>query len=63
MLSSTLKSLSFLETPVTETENYRIETLILLRLLDKLDKEKFTDDERLEAQELSESKVEQSGED
>ncbi|KAI6649230.1 hypothetical protein LOD99_11597 [Oopsacas minuta] len=59
VLSSSLKSLSFLDTPVTETENYRIETLIFLRLLDKLDKEKFTNDERLEAQELSESKLEQ----
>ena len=63
MLSSCLKSLSFLESPVTESENYRIETLIILRLLDQLDKEKFTDDERLEAQELSESKQEPIGED
>ena len=63
MLSTSLKSLSFLESPVTESENYRIETLIILRLLERLDKEKFTDDERLEAQELSESKQEPNGED
>ena len=48
---------------MAESENYRIETLILLRLLDRLDKEKFTPDERLEAQEVAESKLEQTEDD
>ena len=41
------------ECPVSDEDDYRIEVLISLRRLERLDKDEYTDDERQEAEEVS----------
>ena len=43
----------FAECPVSDEDDYRIEVLISLRRLERLDKDEYTDDERQEAEEVS----------
>ena len=44
---------SFLsENPVADDDDYRIEVLITLRRLERLDKDEYTEDERQEAEEV-----------
>ena len=44
-----LRILTLLENPVDQTENYRLEVLIRLPKLDKLDKDPVTQEERDDA--------------
>ena len=41
------------ECPLCELDEYRVEVLILLRGLERLDKDEFTEDERADAEEVS----------
>ena len=43
---------SVAECPVSDEDDYRIEVLISLRRLERLDKDEYTDDERQEAEEV-----------
>lgn len=45
------------ENPVAEEDDYRIEVLVALRKLERLDKEEYTEDERTEAEELAETRL------
>lgn len=40
------------ENPVADEDDYRIEVLISLRRLERLDKDEYTEDERQEAEEV-----------
>lgn len=40
-------------TPLSEMEEYRVEVCIVLRQLERLDKDKFTEDERADAEEVN----------
>ena len=42
----------FVENPVADEDDYRIEVLISLRRLERLDKDDYTEDERQEAEEV-----------
>ena len=48
-----LSSYHHTECPVSDEDDYRIEVLISLRRLERLDKDEYTDDERQEAEEVS----------
>ena len=41
------------ECPVCEIEEYRVEVCILLRQLERLDKDEFTEEERADAEEVT----------
>ncbi len=41
------------ECPLCELDEYRVEVLILLRGLERLDKDEYTEDERADAEEVS----------
>ena len=43
------------ECPVSDEDDYRIEVLISLRRLERLDKDEYTDDERQEAEEVTDT--------
>ena len=43
----------FIDCQVSEVDDYRVETLMRLRKLERLDKETFTEDERSDAEEVS----------
>ena len=45
-----------LDCPVCEVDDYRIEVLIAMRKLERLDKDEFTEDERTDAEEVIEAK-------
>ena len=45
-------SLFCAENPVADEDDYRIEVLISLRRLERLDKDDYTEDERQEAEEV-----------
>jgi len=47
-----LQSISLSENPCVEGENYRIEVLILLRKLERLDKDHYSTEERTEAEDI-----------
>eukprot|EP00731_Ephydatia_muelleri_P015287 Em0008g1007a len=47
-----LRALVLTECPVCEVDDYRIEVLITLRKLERLDKDEFTEDERTDAEEV-----------
>ncbi|XP_028515707.1 leucine-rich repeat-containing protein 23, partial [Exaiptasia diaphana] len=47
-----LRALVLMENPVSDEDDYRIEVLITLRRLERLDKDEYTDDERQEAEEV-----------
>lgn len=42
-----------LECPITDVDDYRIEILVRLRKLERLDKDQYTDDERGDAEEVT----------
>ena len=39
--------------PLSEMDEYRVEICLMLRKLERLDKDKFTEDERADAEEVS----------
>ena len=45
-------SIIFVENPVADEDDYRIEVLITLRRLERLDKDEYTEEERQEAEEV-----------
>ena len=47
-----LRGLILKDTPVAKEEEYRIEVIMNIRNLERLDKDIFTDEERQEAQEV-----------
>lgn len=47
-----LKAIVLIENPVTEDTDYRLEMLVQLRRLERLDKDEYTEDERGEAEEV-----------
>ena len=49
-----LRGLILKDTPVAKEEEYRIEVIMNIRNLERLDKDIFTDEERQEAQEVRE---------
>lgn len=51
-----LRALVLSECPVAEEDDYRLEVLIALRSLERLDKDEFTDEERSEAEEIYETR-------
>ncbi|XP_020625637.1 leucine-rich repeat-containing protein 23-like [Orbicella faveolata] len=51
-----LRALLLMECPVSDEDDYRIEVLISLRRLERLDKDEYTDDERQEAEEIYEQR-------
>ncbi len=44
------------DTPLIENDDYRLECLIAVRRLERLDKDQFTEDERSEAEEIFEQR-------
>ena len=44
------------ENPSAEEDDYRVEVLIALRKLERLDKEEYTEDERNDAEEMAEAR-------
>lgn len=53
-----LTAMVFLENPIVEEEDYRLETLVRVRRLNRLDKDVFDEDEREQAQEKYEEQLE-----
>ena len=51
-----INQLNDLECPIGENEDYRLEVLIAVRRLERLDKDQFTEDERTEAEEIFEQR-------
>lgn len=51
-----LRALALSENPVAEEDDYRLEVLIALRRLERLDKDEYTDEERHEAEEIYEQR-------
>ena len=47
---------TFQDTPLTENDDYRLEVLISVRRLERLDKDHFSEDERSEAEEIFEQR-------
>ena len=41
------------DTPLSEMEDYRVEVCLMLRQLERLDKDTFTEDDRADAEEVS----------
>jgi len=54
-----LQKLTLSENPCQEEENYRIEVLILVRKLEKLDKDEISSEERAEAEETYEQRLQE----
>ena len=52
-----LRGLILKDSPVAKEEEYRIEIIMNLRNLERLDKDIFTDEERQEAQEVRNGRV------
>lgn len=50
---------NFAENPCSEEDDYRQEVLIALRRLERLDKDEFTEEEKHEAEEISEQRKEE----
>lgn len=44
------------ENPTAEEDDYRVEVLIALRKLERLDKDEYTEDERNDAEEMAEAR-------
>ena len=42
-----------LDCPIGDVDEFRVEVLVRLRKLEKLDKDEFTDDERADAEEVT----------
>ena len=47
-----INDLYFLGNPVADAEDYRVEVLIVIRRLERLDKDEFNEEERGEAEEV-----------
>ena len=47
-----LRALVLAGNPLSEMEEYRVEVCIVLRQLERLDKDEFTEDERADAEEV-----------
>lgn len=54
-----LRALVLLETPIAETDSYRMEALVAIEKLERLDKDPFTEDERSDAQEEQKRRAEE----
>lgn len=54
-----LRALVLLETPISETDSYRMEALVAIEKLERLDKDPFTEDERSDAQEEQKRRAEE----
>lgn len=54
-----LKALVLLDNPCSDETNYRLEVLVLLPRLERLDKESFEQDERAEANEIRQKRQEE----
>ena len=54
---------AFTESPISETDDYRLEVLIAVRRLERLDKEQYQEDERTEAEEIYEQRRQKELED
>lgn len=52
MIHSNIFDLSFPENPLCELEDYRVEVCMVLRKLERLDKDELTEDERADAEEV-----------
>ena len=53
----------FIDSPIAETDDYRLEVLIAVRRLERLDKEQYQEDERTEAEEIYEQRRQKELED
>jgi len=51
-----IRALVLSENPCSEEDDYRMETLIGIRTLERLDKDEYTDEERTEAEEIAEQR-------
>merc|ERR1711963_697113 len=51
-----IRALVLTENPCSEEDDYRMETLIGIRTLERLDKDEYTDEERTEAEEIAEQR-------
>lgn len=51
-----LRALVLLDNPLTENSDYRLEVLISVRRLERLDKDEYIEDERTEAEEIHEQR-------
>lgn len=56
-----LRCLVLAECPVSETDDYRLEVLVALPKLERLDKDEFTEDERSDAEEVRRGGREKGG--
>ncbi|CAF5173420.1 unnamed protein product [Rotaria magnacalcarata] len=57
-----LRALVLLETPLSETDSYRMEVLVALDKLERLDKDQFNEDEKHDAQEEQKRRAEENRE-
>jgi 1-acyl-sn-glycerol-3-phosphate acyltransferase len=51
-----LKALVLVDNPMSSNDDYRLEVLIAVRRLERLDKDKFSEEERSEAEEIYEQR-------
>ena len=51
-----LRALVLLDTPLTENSDYRLEVLISVRRLERLDKDEYLEEERSEAEQIYEER-------
>lgn len=51
-----LRALVLLDTPLTENSDYRLEVLISVRRLERLDKDEYLEEERTEAEDIYEQR-------
>ena len=51
-----LRAIVMSENPCSEEDEYRLEVLIAIRKIERLDKDEYTDDERQDAQEIYEQR-------
>merc|ERR1711909_82172 len=52
----TLRAVVFSENPIGDEDDYRLEVLIALRRVERLDKDEYNEDERQEAQDIYEQR-------
>ncbi len=50
------QSFTFVDNPISAEDDYRLEVLIALRRIERLDKDEYNDDERQEAEEIYEQR-------
>ncbi|KAL5014908.1 hypothetical protein ScPMuIL_009178 [Solemya velum] len=54
-----LRAVAFSENPVTEEDDYRLEVLIALRKIERLDKDEYTEEERNESEDIYEQRLQE----